>query len=58
MEKDPMKKCPDCGVRFYESTAPGVYMTDKDGIERRHMRCPRCGKYGPFQDIRVEDTWV
>lgn len=53
-----MKKCPDCGVRFYESTAPKVFLKDSDGNEHMYMRCPRCNRCGPFQDIRVEDTWV
>lgn len=53
-----MKKCPDCGIRFYESTAPFSKYTDDDGRTIKRMQCPRCYKYGPFENVEVEDLWV
>lgn len=50
-----MKKCPDCGVRFYESSATKIFSEKKNNYV---YQCPRCGSTGPFKNVEVEDLWV
>jgi uncharacterized OB-fold protein len=52
MEVGGMLKCPDCGVRFYESTAYCVYSGEKVII------CPKCGSRGPFDKIELKDVMI
>ena len=51
-----MLKCPDCGVRFYESTAPRRWFSDCE-LESA-ITCPRCGSRGPFDKIELKDVML